>query len=222
MTLQALREQVVKTNIEYAERFGINQSAATTCGKPSGTVSLFVNSASGGHARYAEYYIRRIRISASDPLFKMLKDQGLPYFPEVGQTMDSANTFVLEFPVHSPTGPYVKDLSALQQLEHWKMLKVNFTEHNPSVTITVGEHEWVQVGNWVLENWEIVGGLSFLPAEDHVYQLAPHEEITQERYTEMLRAFENIDYSKIMTYEREDQGQGSREMACVGDVCAIQ
>lgn len=220
--LKDLRNISVVTNAEYAEKFGINPSTSVTCGKPSGTVSQLVDAASGGHARYSPYYIRRFRISSSDPLFKMLRDQGLPYFPDVGQTYDTATTFVFEFPVHSPSGPYSRDLTALDQLEYWKSVKTQFTEHNPSVTISVGQNEWLEVGHWVWQNWDIIGGLSFLPREDHVYQLAPYEECTKEKYQAMLSKFHNLDYSKIMTYEREDTTQGSKEFACVGGVCEIQ
>lgn len=211
----------IKVNAEYAQRFGIPASTSITCGKPSGTLSQLVDAANGGHARYAPYYIRRVRISATDPLFHMLKDQGLPYFPENNQTHETASTFVLEFPVSSPTGPYSKDLTAIQQLEHWKKVKINFTEHNPSVTISVADNEWIAVQYWVYENWDIVGGLSFLPREDHVYKLAPYEEITKERYEEMLKAFEDVDYSRILTYEKEDNTTGAKELACVGNTCEI-
>lgn len=220
--LQKLKEEVIKTNQEYAAKFGIKESTCTTCVKPSGTVSQLVDSSSGMHPRHSEYYIRRIRISATDSLFKMLKDQGIPYFPEVGQNKDTANTYVLEFPVKSPTkSVYKDDLTALQQLEHWKEVKVNYTEHNPSVTISVGEDEWIEVGNWVYKNWDIVGGLSFLPRSKHVYKLAPYEEIDKKTYEEMLKRFKNIDFSKIITYEKEDATEGSKELACTGGLCEL-
>lgn len=219
--LEELWDCTVQVNIQYAKRFGISPSMSLTCGKPSGTVSQLVDSSSGGHARYAEYYIRRIRISSSDPLLHMLRDQGVPVKPDVGMTEKDATRFVLEFPVHSPTGPYSKDLSAIDQLEHWKMLKTYFTEHNPSVTISVAENEWLIAGNWVYENWDIVGGLSFLPRDDHVYELAPYEEIDRRRYEEMCLKFKSVDYSKIMSYEQSDSTEGSREFACVSGVCEV-
>ena len=152
----------------------------------------------------------------------MLKDQGVPYHPEVGQTMDTANTFVLEFPVKSPKGVILKnDLTGLKQLEHWKLVKENYTEHNPSTTISVGEDEWIEIANWLYENWEIIGGLSFLPRSDHVYQLAPYEEITKEKYNEMIEKFNTVDYSKLMTYELQDETEMKKELACVGGVCEI-
>jgi ribonucleoside-diphosphate reductase alpha chain len=220
--MEKLRDEAIKVNIEYAKRFGITPATAVTAVKPSGTVSQLVDASSGMHPRHAAYYIRRIRISATDGLFKMLKDQGVPYYPEVGQSMESAVTYVLEFPIKAPEKSLFKDdQSALDQLAYWKMVKENYTEHNPSVTISVGDKEWITVANWLYENWDIIGGLSFLPREDHVYRLAPYEEITKERYDAMVKKFPDIDFAKIMSYEREDQTQGSKELACAGNVCEI-
>lgn len=220
--LEKLKEVAIETNKKYAKRFDVPVSTCITCVKPSGTVSQTVDCASGMHTRYAPYYIRRIRISGTDSLFKMLKDQGVPYFPEVGQTMENATTYVFEFPVKAPKGAICNaDLTALDQLEHWKVVKKHYTEHNPSVTISVGETEWIAVANWVYENWELVGGLSFLPRSNHVYQLAPYEEINKERYEEMLKAFENIDFSKIVTYEKIDETEVKKELACAGGLCEI-
>jgi len=222
-TLKKLKVEVNKTNKKYAKKFGIPQSSATTCVKPSGTVSQTFDCASGMHPRNSAYYIRRIRISVTDSLFKMLKDQGVPYHPEVGQTMDSANTYVFEFPVKAPKGAILKDdISAIDQLEHWKDVKVNYTEHNPSVTISISEDEWIKVANWVYENWNIAGGLSFLPRNDHVYQLAPYEAIDKETYEKLYRTVENIDYSKLITYEQKDETDVKRELACAGGLCEIE
>jgi ribonucleoside-diphosphate reductase alpha chain len=221
--LAAMRAETVKTNKKYAERFGINQSTAITCVKPSGTVSKTLNVASGMHARHAPYYIQRIRISATDSLFKLMRDSGVPYHPEVGQTEETANTFVLEFPMKAPDGAICKDdISALDQLEHWKNVKTNYTEHNPSVTISIGDDEWIQVANWIYENWNIVGGLSFLPRSSHVYRLAPMEEITKERYDELSHNFPKIDYARLLQYERTDETEQKRELACAGGTCEIE
>ncbi len=220
--LQKMRDETIKTNKIFAKRFGVTPSTAITCVKPDGNSSQTFNFSSGMHPRYAPYYIRRVRISATDSLFKMLRDQGVPYFPEVGQTKETANTFVFEFPVKSPKGSIFKDdQTALQQLEHWKMVKLNFTEHNPSVTVSVGDGEWIEVANWLYENWDILGGLSFLPRDNHVYQLAPYEEIDEKRYKEMIKKFEHIDYSKIITYEKRDETDVKKELACVGGTCEI-
>lgn len=220
--LRKIKEAAVKTNIEFAKRFKINPSAAVTCVKPSGTVSQLVDSSSGMHPRHSKYYIRRIRISATDGLFQMLKDQGVPYHPEVGQAMENANTYVLEFPVKAPEGSLFKDdMSAVEQLEYWKTVKENYTEHNPSVTISVGDDEWIETANWVYKNWDIIGGLSFLPRSNHVYKLAPYEEVDEKTYKEMMKRFKDIDFAKIVTYEREDETKGSKELACVGGTCEV-
>ncbi|MFH1979166.1 MAG: ATP cone domain-containing protein [Patescibacteria group bacterium] len=224
--LQKIRDKVIASNQKYARRFKISPATCATCVKPSGTVSQLVDCASGMHPRHSKYYIRRIRISSTDGLFKMLRDQGVPYFPENGQTKESANTYVLEFPVEAPNGSngegiYKDDLSAMDQLEHWKMVKENYTEHNPSVTISVGDKEWIEVANWVYANWDIVGGLSFLPRNDFVYSLAPFEEIDKKKYEEMLSRFKHLDFAKIVTYEKEDETEGSKELACVAGLCEI-
>ncbi|QQG45806.1 MAG: ribonucleoside-triphosphate reductase [Candidatus Niyogibacteria bacterium] len=221
--LKKLREETVRINKEYAARFGVAPSAAITCVKPSGNLSQTVDASSGMHPRHSEYYIRRVRISATDSLFQMLKDQKAPYKPEVGQAMGLANTYVIEFPVKAPKGAIFRDnLSAIDQLEHWKIVKQNFTEHNPSVTISVGDDEWLDVAHWLYKEWDILGGLSFLPREDTVYQLAPYETITKERYEEMKKNFPAIDFSQIVLYEKDDTTEGAKELACVSGVCEIQ
>ncbi len=220
--LARLKDEAIKVNKKYAEKFGITQSTCITCVKPSGTASQTVDCSSGMHPRHAPYYIRRIRISGTDALFKMLRDQGVPYYPEVGQTMENASTFVLEFPVKAPDGAICKDdVDAITQLEHWKVVKTNYTEHNPSVTVSVGDDEWLKVGNWVYENWDIVGGLSFLPRSNHVYRLAPYEAITKEKYEELLKQVSHIDFSKIVTYEKDDETEIKKELACVAGVCEV-
>jgi len=220
--LKKLREHTIEVNQDIAKRLSINASTCITCVKPSGTVSQTVDCASGMHPRHAPYYIRRIRISATDALFKMLKDQGVPYHPEVGQNEENATTFVLDFPVQAPKHAVFKnDLTALEQLEHWKTVKLNYTEHNPSVTISVGEEEWIQVANWLYENWEIIGGLSFLPRSNHVYQLAPYEETTKERYEELLKKFVAVDFSTLVLYEKTDETELKRELACTGGACEL-
>jgi len=220
--LAKLRLEAIRVNKIYAKRFGISESTCITAVKPSGTVSQTVDCASGMHPRHAPYYIRRVRISATDSLFKMMKDQGVPYHPEVGQNHDDANTFVLEFPMKAPDDAICKDdISALDQLEHWKVVKVNYTEHNPSVTISVGENEWIQVAHWLYQNWDIVGGLSFLPRSNHVYQLAPYEAIDEKTYKELTSKMPDFDFSKIVTYELRDETEVKKELACVSGVCDI-
>src|SRR3989339_2119231 len=220
--MRKLKLESIKVNKMYARRFGINQSTCITCVKPSGNLSQTVDSSSGIHTRNSAYYIRRARIASTDALFKMLRDQGVPFHPEVGQTLASATTFVFDFPVKAPDKSVFKDdQTAIEQLEYWKMVKENFTEHNPSTTISIGDDEWIEVANWIYKNWNIVGGLAFLPRDNHVYQLAPYEAIDETTYKEMLKRFEHIDFSKIVTYEVTDELNQKDELACVGGVCTI-
>jgi ribonucleoside-triphosphate reductase len=220
--LNRLREEAIRVNQIYAERFGINPSTCITCVKPSGTLSQMVDCASGMHPRHAEYYLRRVRIAATDTLFKMLKDQGVPYHPEIGQSVENATTYVLEFPVKAPEGSIFRDsISAIDQLEYWKLVKENYTEHNPSVTISVGDDEWIAVGNWVYKHWDIVGGLSFLPRDNHIYPLAPYEVIDEAKYSELAKRLEHVDYSKIITYEKTDELDVKKELACAAGVCEV-
>ena len=221
--LEKLKNHVIKSNQKYSKRFGINPATSTTCVKPSGTVSQLVDCASGMHPRHSKYYIRRIRISSTDSLFKMLRDQGVPYQPENGQSKENANTYVFEFPVKSPVDSklFKNDLTAMDQLKHWEMVKRYYTEHNPSVTVSVSDNEWIEVADWVYSNWDIVGGLSFLPRNDFVYQLAPFKETDVKTYEDMLKRFKGVDFSKIVTYEKEDETEGSKEMACVAGLCEV-
>jgi len=221
-TLQALREEAIRVNKQYAKKFNIPQSTCITAVKPSGNTSQTVSSSSGMHPRHSQYYIRRVRIAVTDALFKMLRDQNIPYHPEVGQSLDSASTYVLEFPVKSPKGSLFKDdLSAIEQLEYWKKVKINYTEHNPSTTISVGDDEWIEVGNWVYQNWDIVGGLSFLPRANHVYRLAPYEACDKETYEKLYDKVRDIDFAKIVEYEQVDETENKRELACTGGACEL-
>lgn len=221
-TLSMLRDSAVSINKKYAKRFGINQATAVTSVKPSGNSSQLLDTASGMHPRFAEYYVRRVRISASDPLFRMLKDQGVPSYPEVGQEVGTATTYVLEFPVKSPEGAILnKDVSAIDLLEHWKLIKENYTEHNPSATIYVEEDEWIDVAKWVYQNWDIIAGLTFLPKSDNIYRLAPYEEITKQEYLELVEKVKNVDFAKLALYEKTDKTEGSKEFACAAGGCEI-
>ncbi|MEK7650670.1 MAG: ATP cone domain-containing protein [Patescibacteria group bacterium] len=222
IVFRKLREVALETNRRYAERFGINRSTCITTVKPSGNGSQLFDSSSGMHPRHSPYYIRRVRIESHNPIFRMLKDMGVPYNPEVGHDPATATTFVLEFPIKAPKSKvYKDDLTALEQLEYWKMVKENYTDHNPSTTISVGEDEWLRVGNWVYENWDMIGGLSFLPRSNHVYRLAPYEAITEEQYNELSKKFPPIDFSKLVLYEGEDNTEVKKELACASGTCEI-
>lgn len=222
--LATLRDYSVEVNKEYSERFGSNQSTAITCVKPHGNSGQLLYVGSGMHPWFAKHYIRRVRISVNDPLMKMVQDQGIPVVPEVGYSTSTASTMVMEFPIKAPEGALTnKDVTALDMLAEWKRLKENFTEHNPSVTIYSSDDEWVDIANFVYKNWDIVGGLSFLPRSEHVYQLAPYEEITEEEYNERKAKFKDIDFSKLSDYEIEDNTVGAKELACAGpDGCEIK
>ena len=220
--LKALKSRVLRISRKASTKLKINMAAATTCVKPSGTVSQLVDSASGVHTRWAEYYIRRYRISAGDPLFKMLKDAGVPCAPENGQTPKTATTWVLDFPVKAPENCLTrKDISALEQLKHYKNLQLNWCEHNASMTVYVKEEEWFEVGNWVYQNWNIINGVSFLPYDNGHYEQAPYEEIDHYTYENLIKKFPIIDYSKLSQFELQDETDGSREYACTGDKCDI-
>ena len=220
--LAALKSRVLRISRKASAILGTKMPAATTCVKPSGTVSQLVDSASGVHPRYSKYYIRRYRIAARDPLFNMLKDLGIKAHPENGQTRQSASTWVLEFPVKSPEGCVTRtDVSALDQLKHYKDLQHNWCEHNASMTVYVREDEWFEVGNWVYKNWDIINGVSFLPYSGGKYQLAPYEEIDHRTYERLIKAQPVIDYKQLSQYENQDNTQGKAEFACVGDKCEI-
>jgi ribonucleoside-diphosphate reductase alpha chain len=220
--LNKLRKYSVEVNKKYAKKVGVKQSASITCVKPHGNSSQLLDTASGMHPRFAEYYVRRVRINHTDPLLQLAKDQGVPCYPEVGQSQEHATAFVLEFPVKSPKNSVFKDdISAIDLLKEWKRLKENFTHHNPSATIYVSDDEWMKVSNFVYENWEVIGGLTFLPRSDHIYQLAPYEEIDKKEYNKRIKEIGKLDFSKLMQYENQDNTQGSKEYACVGGLCEL-
>lgn len=220
--LDELREESIKANKEYSSRFGSNQSTAITCVKPHGNSGQLLYVGSGMHPWFAKHYIRRVRISVNDPLMKMVKEQGIPILPEVGYSTSTASTMVMEFPIKAPEGALTnKDLSAIDMLKEWKRLKEHFTEHNPSVTVYAGDEEWVDIANFVYKNWDKVGGLSFLPRSEHVYQLAPYEEITEEEYDTRKSNFKDIDFSKLSDFEIEDNTVGAKELACIGGNCEV-
>ena len=220
--LKALKSRVLRISRKASVVLGTKMPAATTCVKPSGTVSQLVDSASGVHPRYSQYYIRRYRISSRDPLFRMMKDKGIKASPEVGQQEGNATTWVLEFPVKSPDDCITrKDVTALDQLKHYKNLQHNWCEHNASMTVYVRDDEWFEVGNWVYQNWDIINGVSFLPYDGGKYELAPYEEIDVHSYERLIKTLPLINYTDLSAYEMEDNTQGKAEYACVGDKCEI-
>ena len=220
--LKALKSRVLRISRKASVVLGTKMPAATTCVKPSGTVSQLVDSASGVHPRYSQYYIRRYRISSRDPLFRMMKDKGIKASPEVGQQEGNATTWVLEFPVKSPDDCITrKDVTALDQLKHYKNLQHNWCEHNASMTVYVRDDEWFEVGNWVYKNWDIINGVSFLPYDGGHYELAPYEEIDHRTYERLIKKLPVVNYKLLSDYEMNDNTQGKAEYACVGDKCEI-
>lgn len=220
--LETLRQNAIEANKEFAKRFNAQPSSAITCVKPHGNSGQLLGVGSGMHPWFAKYYIRRVRISVNDPLLKLAEEQGVPIYPEVGYSTSTATTMVLEFPVKAPENAIVaRDVSALEMLHEWKRLKEHFTEHNPSVTIYASDDEWLGIANFVYENWDIVGGLSFLPRNDHVYQLAPYEEITQDEYEQRLKKLGTLDFSRLVIYEQYDQTTSAKELACSAGICEI-
>jgi ribonucleoside-triphosphate reductase (thioredoxin) len=219
-TLEELKNVAIKTNAEWAERLGIPVSAAITCVKPSGTVSQLVDSASGIHARHSEYYIRTVRGDNKDPLTQFMKDQGIPSEPCV---MKPEQTTVFSFPQKSPPNAVTRnDMTAVEQLEAWLVYQRYWCEHKPSVTISVRDSEWVQVGAFVYKHFDEMSGVSFLPHLDHVYEQAPYQDCTKQEYEEMLSFMPtNIDWAKLSEYESEDNTSGMQTLACSGDSCEI-
>lgn len=214
--LTILKQVAIDTNKEWADKLGVERSTAITCVKPSGTVSQLVDSASGIHPRYAEYYIRSVRGDNNDPLTQLMKDQGIPSEPCV---MKPDSTTVFFFPHKSPEGSTTrKDLTAIQQLEIWMEYQRHWCEHKPSVTIQVKEDEWLEVGHFVYKHFDEMSGVSFLPYDSGSYQQAPYEEVSKEVYEEVLsKVPESIDWKALSKYEMEDNTAGSGTFACVGD-----
>ena len=219
-TLEHLKQVAVDTNKEWADRLGIEQSAAITCVKPSGTVSQLVDSASGIHARHSPYYIRTVRGDNKDPLTQFMIDQGIPNEPEA---FKPDQTTVFSFPVKSPEGAVcTANMTAIEQLEMWLMYQRHFAEHKPSVTINVKADEWFEVGAFVYENFDEMSGVSFLPYDDHTYQQAPYQECEKSEYQMLLDKMpERIDWSKLADYEKEDTTVSMQTMACTGDSCEL-
>ena len=216
--LESLKNEAVNTNKEWADKLGIPQSAAITTVKPSGTVSQLVDSASGIHPRYSPYYIRTVRADVKDPLALFLKDVGVPFEEDV----TNASNLVFNFPIKSPSySVYRNDRTAIQQLEHYLSFKKYWCEHNPSITVYVKEHEWLEVGAWVYKHFEDLGGVSFLPHSDHSYRQAPYQEIDQKTYEEAVANMPVIDWELFDKYEVDDSTVKMQELACVGGYCEM-
>ena len=218
--LEGLRDEAVKTNKLWAAKLGIPVSAAITCVKPSGTVSQLVDSASGIHARHSPYYVRTVRADKKDPLAIMMKDMGFPCEDDVTKPQ---HTYVFSFPQKSPDhAVFRKDLTAIQQLELWLMYQRHWCEHKPSVTVSVKEEEWPEVGAWVYNHFDEMSGVSFLPFSDHVYKQAPYTDCTKEEYEALaVKMPKEVDWMDLAKYEKTDMTEGAQTLACVAGGCEI-
>jgi ribonucleoside-diphosphate reductase alpha chain len=219
--LQEMRQEAVNTNAQYSQMIGIPQSAAITCVKPSGTVSQLTDTASGIHARHNDYYIRTVRGDNKDPLTQFMIESGVPHERDV---MKPDSTTVFSFAMKSPDGAVTRtQMSAIEQLELWKTYALHWCEHKPSVTISVKEEEWMDVGAWVYENFDVASGVSFLPHSDHTYQQAPYQDIDVDEYNDWQQAYGyvELDWNKLTDFEKEDNTSGSRELACTAGVCEV-
>ena len=235
--LKELKDVAVETNKKWAKRLGINQAAAITCVKPSGTVSQLVNSASGIHPRFSPYYIRTVRADSKDPMAQYMFQAGFPceidvtkvnkapsegYLKPTQADVDAGTTLVFSFPVKSPTGALcTSDMGAMQQLELWKTYQENWCEHKPSITVYYKDEEFFDICSWMWKNFDMMSGISLLPYSDHTYQQAPYTECTEAEYKAVLKVLPDFDWEALATFEFEDMTTGSQELACVGGMCEI-
>jgi ribonucleoside-triphosphate reductase (thioredoxin) len=218
--LEALKQTAIDTNKEWADKLGIPQSTAITTVKPSGTVSQLVDSASGIHPRHSEYYIRTVRGDNKDPLTQFMIAQGIPHEPCV---MKPDTTTVFSFPQKAPEGAITRnDMTAIEQLEFWLTYQRYWCEHKPSITVTVRDDEWLDVGAWVYRHFDEVSGISFLPHSDHSYKQAPYQECTKDEYEAAIASMPvGIDWSGLAEFEKDDTTKGMQTLACSGEVCEI-
>ena len=218
--LSDLRKESVEVNRHWSELLGISQATATTAIKPSGTVSQLVDSASGIHTRHNDYYLRRVRADAKDPIAQLMEDQGIPCEADV---MKPNSVKVFTFPMKAPKGAILRnERTAIEQLELWLTYQRYYCEHKPSVTISVREHEWMEVGAWTYKHFDEVSGVSFLPHSDHSYQQAPYEDCTKAEYTKLAKKMpKSVNWDLISEYELTDMTVGTKTLACTGSICEL-
>jgi ribonucleoside-triphosphate reductase (thioredoxin) len=241
VVLSTLREVAVETNKKWAKRLGINQAAAITCVKPSGTVSQLVNSASGIHPRFSPYYIRTVRADSKDPMAQYMLKAGFPcevdatkvtrkpsvdndrsHLRPTEQDLYHGTTLIFSFPVKSPEGAiYTTDMGALEQLKLWKIYQDNWCEHKPSITVYYKDDEFFDICSWMWKNFDMMSGISLLPYSDHTYDQAPYTECTEAQYTALQKVMPEFDWQALAAFEFEDMTTGSQELACVGGMCEI-
>jgi ribonucleoside-diphosphate reductase alpha chain len=218
--LNTLREHAVSVNKKYAELFGIEESAAITCVKPSGTVSQLVDAASGIHPRHSKYYVRTVRADRKDPLTAFMAESGVPFTDEIH---NPENVVVFSFPIKSPDGAITReDMTAVEHLELWKIYADHWCEHKPSITVSVREDEWMEVGAFVYRHFDTMSGVSFLPMSDHIYAQAPYTECTESEYLLLLEKMpRDVNWSDLAEYENDDSTHGSQMLNCTGDYCEV-
>lgn len=217
--LQEMKQHAIDVNKEWSEKLGINQSAAITTVKPSGTVSQLVDSASGVHPRYSEYYVRTVRADKKDPLAKLMRQQGFPV-EDCANKPDSTDIF--SFPVKGPShAVFRNDRTALEQLEHYLLIQTHWSEHNVSNTIYVRDHEWMAVGDWVYQHFDKLAGVSFLPHSDHSYKQAPYTECTETEYQALVARMPEFNWDQLSQFEKDDSTVNTKELACSAGVCEI-
>ena len=219
MILQELKEVAIETNTEWSKKLGIEASTAITCVKPSGTVSQLVDSASGIHPRYHNHNVRTVRTDKKDPVYQFLKEQGVPVEDAIGKENSTA---IFSFPVKAPEHAVLRnDMTALEQLELWKIYAEHWCEHKPSITVYYKDREFLEVGAWVYENFSILSGISFLPHSDHTYKQAPYQEIDEEEYNERTEAMPDIAWERLGEYENENTTTVDHELACSAGNCEL-
>ena len=216
--LTNIKNYCIEVNKEWAKILNIPEATAITCVKPSGTVSQLVDSASGIHPRYAQYYIRRVRSDKKDPLADLMINQGVPHETDFYNT----DAWVFSFPIKAPDNCITRDeITALDQLELWKHYQENWCEHKASITVYVKENEWLSVGAWVYDNFEMISGISFLPHSEHSYVQAPYEEIDELTYHKLLKEIPKINWNNLVDFEKEDHVEIIKELACSSGSCEI-
>ncbi|WCK57105.1 hypothetical protein PP175_28360 (plasmid) [Aneurinibacillus sp. Ricciae_BoGa-3] len=220
--LKKLKSIVRNTVDAYAEQLGVDSSKLATTVKPEGSLSQLPTVSSGAHRSHAPFYIRRVRISAQDPLAKVVMALGYPVFPEAGQTWLDASTLVVEFPVKSVAKVTKSQVSAIEQLETYKMFQECYTEHNTSITVTVKADEWEEAEQWVWDNWDSIVAVSFLPADDASYPLMPYEEITEEEYLKRKAEMKPFDASLLSRFEKAETELDLGNDGCENGICPVR
>jgi ribonucleoside-diphosphate reductase alpha chain/ribonucleoside-triphosphate reductase len=220
--LKKLRQVAHEEINTYSQELGLPNSLLVTTCKPEGTLSQLPGVTSGIHYSESPLFIRRVRINAHDPLVKVCEELGYPIFPEVGQTMENCTTKVIEFPMKSTEGKTKYDVSAIEQLENYKMFMDNYVDHNASITVTVRDHEWGEVEKWIYNNWDDIVAVSFLPLSNSFYQLMPYEAITEEEYNKRVKEMKPFIPSLISKYEKEEVEFDIGNDGCESGVCPVR